>query len=288
MRNRRDVRQVFGMLAALIISLTCSVILLCLLWQYKEVLDIVHGVEWNEDKIREFGICEEVLGYYLDGKNKAEDMIEEITLQMMVNDFELKDMSQIKTHILTNRCKKKLKSNPDFNELYSFYKTMLTKIDYFPVPNDLVGKQTVGFDNSWGGKRTYGGERKHEGCDIMTSNNERGYFPILSITDGVVENKGWLKLGGYRLGIRGTNGCYYYYAHLYSYADGVEEGDHIKAGQLLGFMGDTGYSEKEGTTGNFDVHLHMGMYVTLKGKEVSVNPYFILKYLEQKKVSYNF
>ena len=42
----------------------------------------------------------------------------------------------------------------------------------------------------------------HEGCDIMAGNNERGYFPIVSMTDGVVERIGWLEKGGYRIGIR--------------------------------------------------------------------------------------
>ena len=44
--------------------------------------------------------------------------------------------------------------------------------------------------------------------------DERGLFPVLSMTDGVVEKKGWLPQGGYRLGIRSDGGIYYYYAHL--------------------------------------------------------------------------
>ena len=50
--------------------------------------------------------------------------------------------------------------------------------------------------------------------------------------------------------------------HLDSYAD-IEEGDTIQAGDLLGYMGDTGYSKTEGTTGNFPVHLHVGIYLFL-------------------------
>lgn len=38
-------------------------------------------------------------------------------------------------------------------------------------------------------------------------------------------------------------------------------GEQIRAGEIIGFMGDTGYSEIEGTTGNFDVHLHFGIYL---------------------------
>lgn len=151
----------------------------------------------------------------------------------------------------------------------------------FPVPPDVSGGETVQYEDSWGGARTYGGERRHEGTDIMSSTKERGYFAIVSASDGVVEKKGWLKLGGYRLGIRAPGGAYFYYAHLDHYEDGIEEGTKVKAGQVIGYMGDSGYGE-EGTVGKFAVHLHFGIYLTLEDEEFSVNPYEILRYLEQK------
>ena len=76
-------------------------------------------------------------------------------------------------------------------------------------------------------------------------------------------------------------------AHLDSYAD-IEEGDQVKAGELLGYMGDTGYSKVEGTTGNFPVHLHLGIYLTLNGEEISVNPYAVLKMVEDRRIEYSF
>ena len=135
--------------------------------------------------------------------------------------------------------------------------------------------------------RSYGGDRGHEGTDIMASVNKRGLYPVVSMTDGIVESKGWLELGGYRLGIRAPGGAYFYYAHLDSYSD-IEEGDQVKAGDLLGYMGDTGYSETEGTTGNFPVHLHMGIYLYPDGREISVNPYPVLKYVENDRIKCNF
>jgi hypothetical protein len=51
-------------------------------------------------------------------------------------------------------------------------------------------------------------------------------------------------------------------------------------------MGDSGYG-KEGTVGQFDVHLHLGIYVDADGKEMSVNPYWILKLLEKNRTIYN-
>ncbi len=61
----------------------------------------------------------------------------------------------------------------------------------------------------------------------------------------------------------------------------------MKAGELLGYMGDSGYGP-EGTTGKFDVHLHMGIYVYLDGEEISLNPYYVLRWLEDHRLKYEF
>ena len=161
-------------------------------------------------------------------------------------------------------------------------------LKYFPVAESSDNSRlSVSFEDSWMFDRSYGGERGHEGTDIMPSVNEPGRFPVVSMTDGTVESKGWLELGGYRLGIRAPHGAYFYYAHLDSYAD-IEEGDTINAGDLLGFMGDTGYGTEEGTRGKFPVHLHVGIYLYQNEQEISVNPYPALSYVQDKKVSGDF
>lgn len=161
---------------------------------------------------------------------------------------------------------------------------------YFPVPLSARDSSlTTSFENSWMFDRNFGGNRGHEGTDIMASLNLRGHYPVISMTDGVVEKIGWLKLGGYRIGIRSPHGGYFYYAHLHDYARDFQEGDEIKAGELLGFMGDSGYGEEEGTVGKFAVHLHMGIYIDDgTGKELSINPYWVLKWLEDKRLNYQF
>ena len=161
-------------------------------------------------------------------------------------------------------------------------------LKYFPVAESSDNSRlSVSFEDSWMFDRSYGGERGHEGTDIMPSVNEPGRFPVVSMTDGTVESKGWLELGGYRLGIRAPHGAYFYYAHLDSYAD-IEEGDTINAGDLLGFMGDTGYGTEEGTRGKFPVHLHVGIYLYQNEQEISINPYPALSYVQDKKVSGDF
>ncbi len=161
-------------------------------------------------------------------------------------------------------------------------------LQYFPVAESSDNSRlSVSFEDSWMFDRSYGGERGHEGTDIMPSVNEPGRFPVVSMTDGTVESKGWLELGGYRLGIRAPHGAYFYYAHMDSYSD-IEEGDTINAGDLLGFMGDTGYGTEEGTRGKFPVHLHVGIYLYQNEQEISINPYPALSYVQDKKVSGDF
>lgn len=161
-----------------------------------------------------------------------------------------------------------------------FVMDLLEDAECFPVQKDSLNNEKYFYENGYGGERTYGGNRKHEGIDILTSNNRPGYFSVCSVSDGTVEKIGWLKLGGYRIGIRSDNGMYYYYAHLDSYADGIAEGKRVKAGEVIAKMGDTGYGT-EGTHGKFPVHLHFGIYYNQDGKEKSLNPYYLLKYLDE-------
>lgn len=180
------------------------------------------------------------------------------------------------------------------NEKLQLYTTYLEAVwedlQYFPIPYSVTNQDAgISFGDSWMALRTFGGKRGHEGTDIMASINERGIYPVISMTDGIVEQIGWLTQGGYRLGIRSPHGGYFYYAHLHDYAKEFQPGDSVKAGELLGFMGDSGYSEIEGTVGNFDVHLHMGIYVNQPdGTEISINSFWPLKYLEEKRLRYKF
>lgn len=177
----------------------------------------------------------------------------------------------------------------EYEKLLVLYGKIWQDVEYFPVPESKTNQDaTVSFENSWMYERNFGGKRGHEGTDIMAGINKRGYYPVVSMTDGVVEKIGWLTKGGYRIGIRSPLGGYYYYAHLYCYADDIKAGDTIKAGQLLGYMGDSGYGS-EGTVGQFAVHLHVGIYVNNEeGEEISINPYPVLKYFKEKTLQYSY
>lgn len=165
----------------------------------------------------------------------------------------------------------------DYERLSGSYGAIWDDILCFPVICE-----DIAYENSWMFERNYGGRRGHEGCDLMPPENLSGHYQIVSMTDGVVENIGWLPQGGYRIGIRSPSGGYFYYAHLDSYARIFRPGESIEAGTVLGLMGDTGYGE-EGTRGKFAVHLHLGIYIrTESTEELSVNPYWVLRYLQYR------
>lgn len=142
----------------------------------------------------------------------------------------------------------------------------------FPLPLG-VGCSYV---DSWGAPREFGGNRRHLGTDIMAGTGT----PVLAVTRGIVERKGWDRLGGWRIGIRGDDGNYYYYAHNLSYAPGIEVGSRVRSGQVIAFVGASGYGGI-GTTGKFPPHLHFGIY---DRRNHPFNPYPYLRRWENSRV----
>ncbi len=245
----------------------------------------------DDEKVKNLHIdvtLTEIRGVATNLNINAEELL---TVLMATNDYAINGEVLYETDINHfNKIKKKMLyyDAKCYENLKNFYKCILDDLVYFPVARSFMFKEWVTYTDSWGYEREYGGNRRHEGTDIMADINNAGLYPVVSMSTGIVENIGWLELGGYRIGIRSETGVYYYYAHLDSYADGLKEGDIICAGQFLGFMGNTGYSKVEGTSGKFDVHLHMGIYMDIEGKETAFNPYYILKNLGENVLYYNY
>ncbi len=123
------------------------------------------------------------------------------------------------------------------------------------MPVQGVAARTVA--NTWHAPRS--GGRKHEGEDIFAP---RG-TPVLAATDGVVVRFGGGKLGGNAVWVAGRGGRVYYYAHLDRYRQDLKVGDVIDAGDVLGYVGNTGNAR---TT---PPHLHFGIY----GPHDAVDPF---------------
>jgi peptidoglycan LD-endopeptidase LytH len=122
------------------------------------------------------------------------------------------------------------------------------------MPLQDVSKKAVA--DTWHAPRGTG--RLHEGQDIFAP---RG-TPIFSATKGFVYKIGENNLGGQTVSVIGSGGRVYYYAHLDSYAPGLEVGDRVSTRTVLGYVGTTGNAQ--GTP----PHLHFGVY-TLNG---AINP----------------
>lgn len=240
---------------------------------------------WESDEFRAMN-----LGDHVAQMNTID--LDEITSLMIEQEYDLTGLSTEKTLSGFDLVSKQLQSRrpAEYRKLRNAYAAIFQDLRYFPIPASTVqATPDISYEDGWMDSRTYGGDRHHEGCDIMGTAMPRGFYPVVSISDGVVEKIGWLEQGGWRIGIRTPSGIYLYYAHLYDYSQEFKEGDSVKAGQLLGFMGDSGYSAVEGTVGNFEVHLHLGIYLkTDHYEELSVNPYWILRYLEKYRLKYSY
>lgn len=113
--------------------------------------------------------------------------------------------------------------------------------------------------DDFGTGRSYGYKRKHLGHDLMAATGT----PVIAIETGTVEIMGWNQYGGWRIGIRSLDKKrYYYYAHLRQnrpFNPSIKEGAVVNAGEVIGYVGRTGYSTTENTNNIDASHLHLGM-----------------------------
>jgi hypothetical protein len=90
----------------------------------------------------------------------------------------------------------------------------------------------------------------HHGDDIFAPLGA----PILACADGLVFSVGWNDIGGNRLWLKDTQGNEFYYAHLSAFSPLAQNGARVKAGEVLGFVGNTGDAEGTPTHLHFEVH----------------------------------
>jgi murein DD-endopeptidase MepM/ murein hydrolase activator NlpD len=129
-------------------------------------------------------------------------------------------------------------------------------------PDDLV--------NTYDQKR--GSERVHEAIDILAP---RG-TPVKAVEDGLIARLFESKAGGTTIyQFDPTEQYCYYYAHLDRYADGLREGDRVKKGQTIGYVGTSGNAPKN------TPHLHFAVFKLTSAKRwwegTPINPYEILR-----------
>ena len=112
--------------------------------------------------------------------------------------------------------------------------------------------QSVDFWNSWGASRS--GGRRHQGIDIMSPRRTH----IVAVADGVIADMGWHRMSGYFIRVQHADGWMSVYMHLNNDRVGTDdghggpwsafslllkEGDTVNAGEVIGYVGDSGNAE---------------------------------------------
>ena len=143
--------------------------------------------------------------------------------------------------------------------------------------------------DDFGNSRSYGYKRTHLGNDLMGNIGT----PIIAVESGVIEALGWNQYGGWRIGIRSFDSKrYYYYAHLrkdHPYAEDMYVGKVITAGDVIGYLGMTGYSTKENVNNINVPHLHFGIQLIFDEvqkdgvNQIWIDVYNIIEFLKKNK-----
>lgn len=146
------------------------------------------------------------------------------------------------------------------------YRALAAKRLTIPV----AGIMSTHLTNTYGDDRG-GGARRHGALDIMAA---RG-TPVVATEDGKVEKLFTSAAGGLTIYQFDPTRTYsYYYAHLDRYADGLTEGQDVKRGQVIGYVGFTGNASPEGP------HLHFAIFRLGPEKKwhqgVPINPFPVL------------
>ena len=139
-----------------------------------------------------------------------------------------------------------------------------------PVPAILfpLAADSVRFTSGFGDPRA--GGRRHHGQDMFCPK----FTPILAVVNGTVD---WIASGrpkngkSYSILLRGDDGNQYFYDHLnndnpgtrdnlgdpeLAYAAGLHDGARVTAGEIIGYVGDSGNAEAAGPHLHFEIHLH--------------------------------
>jgi len=117
-----------------------------------------------------------------------------------------------------------------------------------------------------------GGDRAHEALDILAPR----FTPVRAADDGKIARLFFSKAGGITVyQFDPTETFCYYYAHLERYADGLAEGQSVRKGAILGFVGTSGNAPKD------TPHLHFAIFKLTEAKHwwegTPIDPYDILR-----------
>jgi murein DD-endopeptidase MepM/ murein hydrolase activator NlpD len=122
------------------------------------------------------------------------------------------------------------------------------------------------FGDTFGAPRPWIASGWHHGEDLFAQLGT----PLLAVADGTIFSVGWNDLGGYRLWLRDREGNEFYYAHLSAFSPYAVNGRQVKAGTVVGFMGNSGDAETTPYHVHFEIHPVGMLYL---GYDGAVSPY---------------
>jgi murein DD-endopeptidase MepM/ murein hydrolase activator NlpD len=230
-----------------------------------------------------------------------------------------------KINNLIDECVKKLNNGATIEELTAqlklydyYYETYYSVLSGFVGEYELIGNDDDNNNNNddtvtkkyglkvfspvakgfgyshyddFGNSRSYGYKRRHLGNDLLG----RVGTPVIAVEDGYIEALGWNQYGGWRIGIRTHDTKrYYYYAHLrkdHPFKTGLKEGDFVQAGDVIGYLGMTGYSRKENVNNIEIPHLHFGLQIIFDEvqkdgiNQIWIDVYNMIRFLERNRMS---
>lgn len=137
------------------------------------------------------------------------------------------------------------------------------------VPVQGINREQLA--NTFGDARG-GGARVHQALDIMAPHGT----PVVAVEDGKIQKLFNSKQGGLTIYQFDPSESYaYYYAHLQKYVNGLKEGQSVRRGQVIGYVGSTGNANPEGP------HLHFAIFRLTPEKQWwkgdPLNPFDVLR-----------
>ncbi len=245
----------------LIVILTFSIVIYVTIWKIFLYKDRAVAEDY---KMLASIPAEEIIYYQ---KNKPESWKDYVAVSQGARNHQEETLKQLQMQLNKNVKFKDLNWSGVDNNMKKTARYYRQLIDKYPVytPGKYVFplKQTCYYEDTYGAGRE-GGKRYHQGTDLFDNKGTE----IINVCSGIVEKLGWNRLGGERVGVRGEDGNYYYYAHLDKINQKLWIGQEIKQGELIGTMGNTGDAISTPD------HLHFG--IELPNGEW-LNPYSLLK-----------
>jgi len=238
-----------------------------------------------EKGITDIGTCELLAYVALKNGNSFSSVKDTANLDKLIKEIEIGNRESIDRY----------KDNKYFKYYVESYHAVLDGI-ICKQSGDIIGFHPIakGYwhtgSDDFGNSRSYGFKRRHLGHDLWGGVGT----PIIAMEGGTITELGWNRFGGWRVGIRSDDtNRYYYYAHLrkdHPYPKHFEIGQKVDAGQVIGYLGRSGYSTKPNANMDTKPHLHFGMQIIFDktqedgNGEIWIDVYNVCRFLSGNKV----